>query len=382
MTVNVIGGGIGGLATAVALQRQRIDAQVYESAAELAPVGKGIWVPTNAMLVLDRLGLGDAVTERGVALDRVEVRDVGGDVLQDVNLGDVRARFGRTTVSVLRCDLQAVLADALQPGTLHLGRRCVGVRAAGPRPAAVFDDGGEAQADLVVGADGLRSIVREAVVPGVPLRYAGQSCYLGVADFCLPDDLARTVWEVWGGPTRFGFSSVGPNRVYWFGPITAPKGAATADVSESDMGALRDRYAEFPGPIPDIVRHTTAADTIRVDLYDFAPIRQWQRDRVVLVGDAAHAMTPNLGQGGAQAIEDAYALALCLASDPDVGAALTRYEQTRRPKASQIVRTAWWFGKLAHLEGRWPRRLRNVALRSTPERVSRRQINALYTLNY
>ena len=168
--INVIGGGIGGLATAVALQQRGFDAHVYESAAALAPVGKGIWVPTNAMLVLDRLGLGDAVADRGVTLERVEVRDLGGDVLQAIDLTDVRERFGRTTVSVLRADLQDVLASALRPESLHLGRRCVGVRAEEFRPAAVFEDGDEAEADLVVGADGLRSVAREAVVRGVPLR--------------------------------------------------------------------------------------------------------------------------------------------------------------------------------------------------------------------
>ena len=190
------------------------------------------------------------------------------------------------------------------------------------------------------------------------------------------------MWEVWGGAARFGFSAVGPSHVYWFGPVTAPAGGATAAVTNTDMATLRERYKDFPDPIPQTLLHTAAADTIRVDLYDFAPLRRWHRGRVALVGDAAHAMTPNLGQGGAQALEDAYALAASLASELNVEAALAQYERVRRPKASRIVRTAWWFGKMAHLEGRWPRRLRNAALRSTPEAVNRRQIDALYALDF
>lgn len=189
------------------------------------------------------------------------------------------------------------------------------------------------------------------------------------------------MWEVWGGAPRFGFSAVNPSQVYWFAPITAPEGRATTDVADEDMATLRARYAEFPGPIPDVIAHTTAADTIRVDLHDFAPIINWHGCRVVLVGDAAHAMTPNLGQGGAQAIEDAYVLAASLDAE-DLDAALTEYARVRRPKASRIVRTARWLGKLAHVEGRWPRRLRNTALRSTPELVNRRQLDTLYSLGY
>ena len=378
MNISVIGGGIGGLATAVALQQRGFDVHVYESAAELAPVGKGIWVPTNAMLVLDRLGLGDAVAARGVALERIEVRDKNGGVLQAIDLGDVHTRFGRTTVSILRADLQAVLVGALRAGTLHLGKRCIKVDRSDSGAVASFDDGTHAEGDIIVGADGVRSIVREAVSPNVSLRYSGQTCYLGVADLWLPPDLERTVWEVWGGAHRFGFSSVAADRVYWFAPATAPEGGwEPPDVTE-----LGNRYADFPAPIPDIIRHTPEQDIIRVDLHDFAPITRWSRDRFVLVGDAAHAMTPNLGQGGAQALEDAYVLAEALAHENTLEAAFAAYARVRQPKATRIVNTAWWYGRLAHVEAPWLRGLRNTTLRLTPNRVNRRQAYALYRLNY
>lgn len=380
MKICIVGGGIGGLATAVALQARGFDAQVHETAAELAPVGKGIWVPTNAMLVLDRLSLGDAVAARGVALERIEVRDVDRRVIQALDLEAVRARFGRTTISIRRADLQAVLAEALAPGTLRLGRQCVGVRREHGATIVRFGDGEEIVADLVVGADGLRSIVREAVEPGVELRYAGQTCYLGMAHARLPAELQRTVWEVWGGRRRFGFSSVGQDTVYWFAPMTAPMRGTARAILEPEMNELRAGYAGFPHPIPELLARSEAGTTMRVDLHDFQPIGRWHDGRVVLVGDAAHGMMPNLGQGGAQAIEDAHALATALDAEPDVQRALVRYERVRRPKASRIVRTAWWMGKLAHLEGRWPRRLRDAVLRSTPDAVSQRQIDALYSV--
>ena len=378
MNISVIGGGIGGLAAAVALQRRGFDVHVYESAAELGAVGKGIWVPTNAMLVLDRLGLGDAVAARGVALERIEVRDKDGGVLQAIDLRDVHTRFGRTTVSVLRAELQAVLVGALRAGTLHLGKRCVGVRADDSGAVAQFNDGTHAEGEVIVGADGVRSVAREAVSPNTPLRYSGQTCYLGVANLRLPPHLGRTVWEVWGGAHRFGFSSVAADRVYWFAPATAPEGGR----EPLDVLEIGDRYADFPAPIPDIIRHTPTQDIIRVDLHDFVPITRWFRGRVVLVGDAAHAMTPNLGQGGAQAVEDAYVLAEALAQEKSVEAAFAAYARVRQPKATRLVNTAWWFGRLAHVEAPWLRGLRDTTLRLTPDRVNRRQAYALYRLDY
>ena len=336
------------------------------------------------MLVLDRLRLGDAVAARGVALERLEIRDKNGRVLQAIDLGRVRARFGRTTVSILRADLQAVLAGALRSGTLHLGKRCTGVRTGEHEAVALFEDGSEAAGDVLIGADGLRSVVREAVVPGVRLRYAGQTCYLGVADLELPPGLARTVWEVWGGAHRFGFSAVAEDRVYWFAPVTALEGNPVTANSASDRGKalLHNAYNSFPSPIPNIIRHTAAENIIRVNLYDFAPIKRWSRGRVVLVGDAAHAMTPNLGQGGAQATEDAFVLADALEQEATVEAAFSTYTRLRQPKAARIVHTAWWLGKVAHLEAPWLRGARNLALRSTPARVGQERAEALYKLNH
>jgi 2-polyprenyl-6-methoxyphenol hydroxylase-like FAD-dependent oxidoreductase len=373
----IIGGGIGGLTAAVALRRRGFEATVYEAAPELRPVGKGIWVPTNAMQVLHRLGLGDAVVKAGWPLERIQLRTAAGRLLLDGDLHRVKAKYGHTTVSIHRAALVRVLAEALPPGALRFGHRCTGVEPDGAGVAARFTGGAQARGDLLVAADGIRSAVREQVFPGVPLRYSGLTCYRGIANLDLPADLARVCWEVWGGLARFGFSAIGPRQVYWFAPITAP-----ADSPQPSGEALAAQYADFPVPIPDILRHTPAEEFIRTDLYDFAPIDRWWSGRVVLLGDAAHAMTPNLGQGGAQAVEDAYVLADRLAGCATVEEALREYERLRLPKVRWVVNTAWRFGRLAHLRGRWPQRLRDLALTWTPGWLSEKQFDWLYALNY
>jgi 2-polyprenyl-6-methoxyphenol hydroxylase-like FAD-dependent oxidoreductase len=376
----IIGGGIGGLTAGVALRRRGFEATVYEAAPELQPVGKGIWVPTNAMQVLHRLGLADAVVKAGWPLERIQLRTVAGALLLDGDLREVAAKYGHTTVSIHRAALVRLLADALPPGALRLGKRCTSVEHDGAGVGVRFADGTEARGDLLVAADGIRSAVREQVLPGVPLRYSGLTCYRGIADLELPADLAHVCWEVWGGPVRFGFSPVGLRQVYWFAPVTAPADSPLSS-GEALTALLAGQYAKFPGPVPEILRHTPAEEIIRTDLYDFAPIGRWSSGRVVLLGDAAHAMTPNLGQGGAQAVEDAYVLADRLAGCATVDEALREYERLRLPKVRWVVNTAWRFGRLAHLRGRWPQRLRDLVLKWMAGR-SEKQFDRLYALNY
>ena len=372
--VIIIGGGIGGLTAAVAFRRRGWGVAVYEAASEFKPVGKGIWVPPNAMQVLARLGLADAVIHAGWPLDRIQLRTTAGAVLSIVDLDAVKAEFGHTIVSVHRAKLLELLAAGLPPDALHLGHRFNGFTEEPGRVVAHFEGGREASADLLVGADGLRSAVREQLFPGVPLRYSGQTCYRGVSMMDLPAELSHTCWEVWGGRRRFGFSAIGPRQVYWFAPVTAPAGAVE--------GFRAEWYAGFPEPIQAIVAASHDLDTIQTDLYDFAPIPRWHAGRVVLLGDAAHAMTPNLGQGGAQAIEDAFVLAERVGGSEPLADALAGYEAVRRPKATWVVKTAWQLGKLSHWQSAPARWLRDRALRWTPGRMSRASTRRLYRLGY
>lgn len=375
----IIGGGIGGLTAAVALHRKGWDVAVYEAAPALRPVGKGIWVPTNAMQVLERLDLAAAVHDAGWALDVIQIRTLSGWVLSAVDLQAVQAKYGHTTVSIQRATLVDALHGALPAGTLHLNKRFTGFTHESDQVVAHFADGTEAVGTLLIGADGIRSAVREQLFPGVPLRYSGQTCYRGVADMALPHKLARTCWEVWGGRYRFGFSAVGPQQVYWFAPVTAPAGKG----HEGRLVAaqLAQWYAAFPSPIPEIIAATDSDDIIQTDLYDFSPMARWHEGRVVLLGDAAHAMTPNLGQGGAQAIEDAWVLAETLSGSSAVAEALTHYERMRMPKAAWLTKNSRRMGQAAHLEQPVARWVRDVGLRLTPARVSQKQMDRMYGLD-
>ncbi|HYH79222.1 MAG TPA: FAD-dependent monooxygenase [Longimicrobium sp.] len=378
--VVIVGGGIGGLTAAIALRQRGFAPRVYEAAPELREVGAGIWVPPNAMQVLARLGLADAVSRVGSPIRAAELRDARAGVLQRADLSFAEREFGHATVAIHRGRFQRVLAEHAGADIIRTGAQCTAVEQRGERVVIRFADGGETEADVVIGADGLRSAVRESIFPGVPLRYSGQTSYRATLDHALPPELDGVGWEVWSAGARFGLSAIGHGEVYWYATMDAPAGGG--DPAGTLRGRLQALAAPFPAPIPALVAATDESRITRTDLSDFAPIERWHRGRVALLGDAAHATTPNLGQGGAQAVEDAWVLADRLAASATPEAAFAEYERIRMPRARMVVNTSWRFGKIVHLSNPLARGARNLLLRLTPESVGRRQSAALYRIDY
>lgn len=379
--VVIVGGGIGGLVLAIALRQRGIEAPVFEAAPELRAVGAGIWVPPNAMQVLARLGLAEAVAAEGARLERAELRDFRAGLLQSADVGESARRFGWPTVAIHRGRLQRVLLDRLGANVVQVGRECREVVARGDGAVVGFADGSEVEAGVVVGADGAWSRVREAVAPGARLRYSGQSSYRAVAPFRLPDGFGGVGWEVWGPGRRFGFSAIAEGEVYWYATLDAPAGERDASAAETRR-RLDAMAAPFPAPVPALIAATDAERMLRTDMYDLPAIPAWHRGPVVLLGDAAHATTPNLGQGGAQAMEDAWVLADRLATHARPEDALAAYQRIRERKARMVVDTSRRLGGIVHFSNPVARGLRNAALRLTPTSVAMKQVEALYTLNY
>lgn len=368
--IAIIGAGIGGLTLAVALKRRGLHATVYEAAPKLEVVGAGIWLGANAMKVMERLELAPQLNAAGVPLTKVELADQA-TLLSTVELERVRARLGQTTVSILRSELQRVLVETLGAEHIVTGKRAESVE---PSGLVRFTDGTEVQADVVVGADGLKSAVRQAVEPA-PLRYSGQTCYRGVAELELPADLRTVCRETWGGESRFGYSAVDAQHVYWFAVTRTAAGGVDGGPKKP---LLTERYASFPGVVPAIVSATREEAISRLDIYDLQPLTRWWRDSCVLLGDAAHAMTPNLGQGGGQAIEDAWSLARHLAQAKSAQDAFADYQQERMARARHIVKVAWTVGQTAHWTNPLARALRNAVLRGTPDLFAQKNTDEIY----
>jgi 2-polyprenyl-6-methoxyphenol hydroxylase-like FAD-dependent oxidoreductase len=358
MRIAVIGAGIGGLAAAAGLQRDGHEVTVYEQRPAPSPDGAGLTLFGNALQALDSLGLGDAV--RSVSTDAMASMRPGQRRPDGTWLLTVPRSALSSLRSVHRVALHRVLAERLSPGTLRAGRAALVSPDGSPR---ITLDGRAEEFDLVVAADGLRSRSRAALGLDTGLRYAGYTAWRGVTSG--PVDLRGEAGETWGRGRIFGIVPLPDERVYWFGTLNAPPGASFPDEREA---ALRE-FVGWHAPIRECIAATRPEAVLRHDIYDVAkPLSSFVRGRTVLLGDAAHAMTPNLGQGAGQGLEDAATLALLLrgASADGLDTALARYSGIRRKRTGVLVRRSRMAGRVAQASGPVVAGLRDAALRLTP----------------
>jgi len=380
--VAIIGGGIGGLTAASALLRAGVEVSVYEAAGELKEIGAGVALHANAMRVLRFIGVEDGVRKVAGRSEYAVTRDgITGRVISRTSRARTAELQGIEPATVHRADLLDVLAAALPGGIVSLGKRCVSVESGGASATARFADGTDAEADVVIGADGIHSVVRTALFgPDAP-RFTGKICYRSVIPTAavrggVRPDVAADNGQ-WLGP--HGTIVLYPLRGEELINVVAHYDDDTyrheSWVTECERAEVLERYA---GWHESLLRLFEAGDTwYKWALYDRDPIPAWTSGRVTLLGDAAHPMLPYLGQGACQALEDGAVLANAMAasrSNPhpaDPHPALAVYERTRRPRASAVVLTARARGVSNHLPSRWAAMRRDLAI-TVRRRLNRR----------
>jgi 2-polyprenyl-6-methoxyphenol hydroxylase-like FAD-dependent oxidoreductase len=369
----VVGGGIGGLTAAVALRRVGWQVTVLERAEQFGEIGAGIGLLSNGLRCLDAIGLGDTVRGSGRPQLSTGVRTAAGRWLSRID-GDgvaLETRMGSTAVVVHRAELHRILSEALPVDVLTAGVEITSILGGdGGDPAEVrYRRGGEEtslRADLVVGADGVHSWVRSQCWPEAagPV-FSGSTAWRAVTD--APP---RTISEMsmsWGPGTEFGVMPMVDGRVYWYAAANAREGERAPD----ELDELRARFGSWHEPIPALLDATAPQAVLRHDIYRLPALADYTRGNVAVLGDAAHAMTPNLGQGGGQALEDAIVMAAAAADSPDVSTALARYDRERRSRTQAMSRAAT-------VQLRFGQQLRNpiaVALRNsvvalTPDHIA------------
>lgn len=349
MRALVIGGGIGGLTSAIALRQHGIEAVVFERAPELrqVQVGFGVHLWHNGMRALQKLDLADrvqAVGGPGAVLQRAEFCDHRGKVLAAWSVSDVQREIGAPTVGISRGELHTVLAEALGPDALRLGTTCTGFVEEDGQVVARFVDGHEERGDVLIGADGIGSVIRGQILGESSPRFAGYATWQAFVDFVderAPIGLFRVLW---GPAARFLFYRVSRDRIYWMVQVASKE----AEPAGSDKKrTLLQRLAHWAPPVEDMIEATPETSITRMDVYDRPPSKRWGVGRVTLLGDAAHPMTNNAGQGANQAIEDAVVLARCLAEGTSPDAALRAYEQARMPRTAKFTRLSRFLGVLS-----------------------------------
>ncbi|MFB6619640.1 FAD-dependent monooxygenase [Streptomyces sp. NPDC056367] len=390
----VAGAGIGGLTAAIALHRRGWHVTVCERAPEAPVTGAGIGLAPNALRALDTIGV-DAVRATGSAIPvTMGVRRSAGQWLTRTGTADMAARYGIAPIAVPRPAFTAALAAALPPGTIRYGTAVTAVDDAGNRPIVRTEAGPDLPADLVVAADGIHSPLRRAHFPGHPgLNYLGETAWRALVD--APDLRIPAMSETWGRGQRFGVTPLSDGRYYLYATAVVPAGTRSPDA----RAELRERFGTWHDPIPallDRVGRLDPADVLQNDLYELAaPLPRLHHGRIAWLGDAAHAMAPNLGQGGCQAIEDAVVLAHLLPAGSRVGgaggadgdrtdsadcvpAALAAYTAARRDRTDAVRLRARRVGRLGALRHPLAAAARDLAVRATPTRLALRGMDDLF----
>lgn len=380
--MTIQGGGIGGLTLAALLERRLPDAHVtvVEQAPAWAPLGAGITLTGNALRQLDQAGLGDELLDRGLPMQSSKLADARGRVLLEARPGQIsggRDRWTQIVLSIHRAELHEALLGALGRTELRLGATLELDVSDGDVARLRIAGSSEAlESDLVVGADGVGSTLRQQVGSS-SFRYAGYTCWRGVVD--LPGDPVATTpssWEIWGGARRFGVIPLRGERVYFYACINARE--SDERYTGLDGAGFAELFDGIGGPVPTILDAVRQGATIHHDDLGEIHSERWHRGPLVLLGDAAHAMTPNLGQGAAMAIEDAAVLSEELAQkDATPTLAAERFEARRRPRVERLQSQAFRLGRVAQWERSPASWLRDRLVSLTPDRVGARQMQTL-----
>lgn len=363
----VIGAGIAGLATAVAMQRRGYAVAVLEERTDTSS-GAGISIWPNALAALDRIGVGQAVRDAGGRITAGALRWRDGSWLRRPAPERLIKALGEPLVIVQRSALRDILTGALAPETIEYGLSAIELTRAADGVRVRLSDGNDRTTDAVIGADGTRSVVARHLNGPLADRYVGYTAWRGVATCAMDPELAG---ETLGPGVETGHVPMGADRLYWFATERAPEGQLSPG---GELPYLQARFANWPEPIPRMLAATTPDEVLRNDLYDRTPARTWARGPVVVVGDAAHPMRPHLGQGGCQGLEDAAVLAACVDQADDLPTAFARFAAFRRRRVRRIVGESALLGRVVNLR---PAVLSAAAVRATalvPEAMLTRHI--------
>jgi 2-polyprenyl-6-methoxyphenol hydroxylase-like FAD-dependent oxidoreductase len=371
----IVGGGVGGMAFAAACDRLGLPFVLLERAPVLSEVGSGLGILPGAVRALRALGVGEELFARGAPFRHFVVCSSRGDELADVSFTRIFEQAGCKGYVLHRGSLHAAIAARVRPDAMRTGAEVVAIEQADGEVRVRLRDGSAVAGDLLVGADGLNSVVRRHVLDDGPPRYAGETIFRGIADFALArPDISR---ELFGAGRRAAYYELGPGRVYWW--ATAPLAAGTEIPQPERRAYLAEAFAGWAFDLPAIFTHTPERSILQNDIYDRPPSRRWHRGRAVLLGDAAHPTTPNLGQGACMAIEDAVVLARAIAEARDSDEAFARFHRRRSRRTTQIVRMSRWWGRAGLWKHPALTALRDGLIRYGPDGWMERAGAAQYT---
>lgn len=372
-TALIIGTGIGGLASAVALKKVGWSVRLFEKAESLRVSGSGLSVMSNASAAMKRLlGIDLGLERYGAPIRDFEIRHQSGLLLKRLPFQEIAEEQGAPSVCISRQQLQRALLDNLGEADIQLGKRFASVEQLADTVQVRFEDGSQASGDILVGADGYHSAVREAIGVNSVIQEAGYICWLALVRYSHPQITPGYVVHYWGKGKRVGIIDIGGGWVYWWGTCNMPN--RQAQQWRGTRADVAQVYAGWPEIVGDIINATADDAIISVDAKDRSFPTTWSKGRVTLLGDAAHPMLTSLGQGAGLSIEDAAVLGHVLDGQDDYAGALRRYETIRQPRARAIVDASRALSEVEQYDRFVPRLKRDLGMWLAPARTMRKRL--------
>ena len=375
MNIDIIGAGIGGLTTAIALEQKGIKTRIFEQTEQIKKVGAGIILANNAMQVYEKLGLRQIIEEHGNPISSMNITKSSLKPLSKIDLSYFEQKHNTKNIAIHRGTLQQILIDKLKSTKINFSHKLTSIVEITNGYSLEFENGERIQSSTVLGADGLNSVVRQNLFPNNSIRNANQICWRGITEYELPIKFRNELNEAWGKSERFGFVQISENKVYWYALKAFKK-----NKDEFSINDLEKYFSDYHSIIQDIIKSTKKEQINTAEISDLKPTNIWFKENVCLLGDSVHATTPNMGQGACQAIEDAFVLSECL-DKYDIDYAFSEYQKLRLPKAHRVVKASWMVGKMAHLKNPMLIGLRNQVLRLTPPSINRKQNEQIFQLS-
>ncbi|MGH1517287.1 FAD-dependent monooxygenase [Chryseobacterium sp. JK1] len=367
--ISIIGAGIGGLTLGNILKQHGHDFTIYEAASEIKPVGAGIMMAVNAMQVFDQLGLKEKIENAGNKIHRITIADESLKPISKTEVLELENKYRSCNVAIHRAELQKILAENIDTEAIKLGYSLQKIE---KRENYILDFENTIQEEsrIVFGADGIKSPIRNQILKTGNIRSTGQKCWRGLVEFDLPEKYDQEAFEMWGKGKRFGFVKISDKKVYWY-----------ACINEKDFSRyleITDIFNDFNTLVLQIIEATPHENIICNTITDLSPIPKWYTDHLCLIGDAAHATTPNMGQGACQAIEDAYIIGKLLDQYQDFNTVFENFQMIRRKKVDYIVNTSRTIGKVSQ----WKKgnSIRNFLMGLIPESVNQNMAKKVITL--
>lgn len=373
--VTIIGAGIGGLTTAIALKQKGFEVEIFENSEKFVEAGSGINLAINAMQIYKRLGVYEDIKSEASYTESMNACTPKLERLVSANFSKFEKKYGVKTFAIHRARLHKILVEHIGNVKIYLNKKLSHLEEKEGIVTLYFEDGTSHRSEIVIGADGIHSAVRKSIFSNTALRDAEQVCWRGISNAKVQYNYRNELNEAWGNGTRFGFVPISKSEIYWFALINKNK-FTTKDID------LLKTFSDYDKTVKNIIQATPKDKILCNEIWDLKPLQHWYSGNVCLLGDSAHATTPNMGQGAVQAIESAMALSICLAEEKTTADAFRRYQKIRKDKANYIVKTSWMIGKMAQSDNSIVCFLRNILTRFTPKFLAEKQSDKTFRLNY